>query len=200
MEDSVIPSLIQTRLAHPEYYTVSANIVNQPLISWLHWNLGAVHPFLPEVNDKSETILHHKNKSEIGWKTSTLPSWKGPNNFKALDWDPSDQGLHRWLPLRRKGAHILDNTPIEKTEYDAFGPGWTKWQIGAQEHYSFLENLEKNELHQYKFAIWDFQYKRMGIQFLALMGKDINIAKPIPGDDENHFSCEMTKKLGRRKF
>lgn len=199
MEDSVIPSIIQTKLAHPEYYVVSANVVNQPLLSWVHWNFGAVKAYLPEVDDNGEPILARRNKS-MNWRTSALPAWKGPDDFNALEWSPAEDGLHRWLPLRRKASHVLDKTPIEETEYNAYGRGWTKWQIGAQEHFSFLENLEKNELYQYKFGTWDFQYDRMGIQFVAMMGRDINIAKPIPSDDENHFSCEMTRKTGRREY
>ncbi|KAH7013222.1 hypothetical protein EDB80DRAFT_749022 [Ilyonectria destructans] len=192
MEDSVIPSIVQKKLDHPEYYIVSANIVNQPLLSWIHWNLDAVKPYLPEVGRLSPVV-----NSSIDWRPSELPYWKRPNQFNLDEWEPSEGGLHRWLPLNRKKDHILDGTPIKETEYNPYGRGWTQWKIGAQEHYSFLENLEKDELWQYKFGTWDFQYDRMGIQFVAMMGRDINIAKPIEADDENHFSCTMARKLGR---
>ncbi|KAH7129996.1 hypothetical protein B0J13DRAFT_588213 [Dactylonectria estremocensis] len=192
MEDSVIPSIIQKKVEHPEHYIVSANVVNQPLLSWVHWSLNAVKPYLPELNRTSPMI-----NSSMDWRPSQLPYWTEYQNFNLDEWEPSDHGLHRWLPLNRTKHNILDNTPIKQAEYNAFGRGWTQWKMGAQEHYSFLENLEKDELWQYKFDTWDFQFERMGIQFIAMMGHDINIAKPIEADDENHFSCTMTRQLGR---
>lgn len=146
--------------------------------------------------DKRKTVPEY---SKVDWRPSSLPDWRGRNDFTVKDWTAPEQHLHRWLPIRNKSDHILDITPIVNTEYDAFGEGWKQWHIGAQEHYSLLENIENNELWRYKFHTWDFQYRRMGIQLIAMMGKDINIAKPIPSDDEDHFSCTMPKKLGRRK-
>ncbi|RSL92558.1 hypothetical protein CEP52_013730 [Fusarium oligoseptatum] len=197
MEDSVIPSIIKKKMEHPEFYVVSANVVNQPLLSWVHWNLGAVRPYLPEVNNEGATkSFDIKDSMKYDWQVTNLPRWKGPIDFKLDEWDADDK-QHRWLPVKHQGDHILDNTPIEMTEYHPMGRGWTEWKIGAQEHYSFLENLEHNSLSQYKFDTWDFQYERMGIQFIAMLGKDINIAKPIESDDENHFSCTMPRQLGR---
>ena len=57
MEDSVIPSLVHTKLSKPELYVVSANVVNQPLLSWVHWNFGAVKPYLPEVDDNGKAAV-----------------------------------------------------------------------------------------------------------------------------------------------
>ncbi|KAF4976568.1 hypothetical protein FZEAL_6779 [Fusarium zealandicum] len=197
MEDSVIPSIIKKRVEHPEYYAVSANVVNQPLLSWVHWNLGAVKPYLPEVNRKGAIVSFDiTDWKKYDWHASTMPAWKGPNPFTLEEWEADDK-QHRWLPVKGSPDHILDMTPIEQTEYHPMGRGWTEWKIGAQEHYSFFENLENNRLSQYKFDTWDFQYERMGIQFIAIMGKDINIAKPIEADDENHFSCTMPRQLGR---
>ncbi|KAM5342788.1 hypothetical protein ACJ41O_013754 [Fusarium nematophilum] len=197
VEDSVIPSIIKKKIEHPEYYVVSANVVNQPLLSWVHWNLGAVKPYLPEVNRKGGvTSFSIGNSKKYDWHASTLPAWKGPSTFTLEEWE-ADERQHRWLPVKGSPDHILDMTPIESTEYHPMGRGWTEWKIGAQEHYSLFENLEKNHLSQYKFDTWDFQYERMGIQFIAMLGKDINIAKPIEADDENHFSCNMPRQLGR---
>lgn len=187
--------MVETVVTRPDLYIVSANIVNQPMISWMHWNLGAVKPYLPDL-DKRHTQPEY---TEVDWRPSSLPDWRGRSDFSVSDWTAPERGCHRWLPIRGKKNHILDITPIVKTEYDAFGEGWKSWHIGAQEHYSLIENIEKNELYRYKFNLWDFQYERMGIQLIGMMGKDINKAKPIPRDDEDHFSCVMTKKLGRRK-
>lgn len=206
MEDNTIPQLVHTLHNHPEYYIVSANVVNQPLISWLHYNLGAVKPYLPELTNDFPITLRKKTN----WRASSLPSWTGPASFRALNWTSPSKAAHRWLPLYKdpKNEDIkneeryqqLHRTPIAQTEYDAFGLGLSKWQIAAQQHYSFLEALEENDLNRYKFSVWDFQLRRMGIQFVAIMGEDINAAKPIDGDDEQHFAVTMPVRLNRREF
>src|SRR6201996_8323273 len=154
MEDSVIPSIVHTKHAHPEYYIVSANIMNQPSLSWVHYHLGAVRPYLPEL----ETPAPPKSVPEqlsIDWRASTLPDWSGPDDFEMdLEWK-SAYPKHRWLPLKPgTGNRTIDDTPIVQTGYDAFSKGLFHWQIAAQEHYSFFENLEKNELYRYKFHTW----------------------------------------------
>ncbi|KAF5025769.1 hypothetical protein F66182_2102 [Fusarium sp. NRRL 66182] len=198
MEDSVIPSIVKKKIEHPEYYIVSANVVNQPLLSWVHWNLGAIRPYLPEVDEFGRIISFEiTDPKQVDWHPSNMPPWNGPETFTLDSWEP-ENNQHRWLRLDNGDKdHILDSTPIEATEYSPMGRGWTEWKIGAQEHYSFFENLEKKRLSAYKFETWDFQYERMGIQFVAMLGRDINRAKPIEADDENHFSCNMPRLLGR---
>lgn len=166
------------------------------MISWIHWNLGAVRPYLPETNGEYPAP---EPGHQVDWRASALPSWHGPSDVNASFWSSPDNKKHRWLPVRGKSDHVLDKTPIMETQYDAFGTGLQRWQVAAQEHYSFFENLEARELWRYKFNVWDFQRLRMGIQFIAMMGHDINAAKPIHKDDEEHFSVTMPKKLGRGK-
>ncbi|KGQ12586.1 hypothetical protein BBAD15_g1665 [Beauveria bassiana D1-5] len=194
IDDDTILSMICTKLTHPEYYIVSANVVNQPMISWLHWNLGAVLPYLPDTTNPYPKL---KPGERVDWRASTLPNYEGHEELDMLEWKSPDQKKHRWLPIRNRTDHVLDGTPIVHTEYHAFGKGLGHWQIGAQQHYSFFENLENKQLHKYKFNIWDFQLKRLGIQFMVVLGKDINGAKPIGQDDEQHFSVTMPEKTGR---
>ncbi|POR37348.1 Uncharacterized protein TPAR_02439 [Tolypocladium paradoxum] len=194
IEDTAIPSIVQTKAARPDLYVVSANVVNQPLISWIHRNLEVIRPYLPEI-DKPYPEPEHGDR--VDWRSSLLPDWKGPADFEVETWSSAHNEKHRWLPVTGKLDHTIVKTPIEQTEYDPFGRGLSQWQVGAQEHYSLLENLENNELWRYKFHTWDFQYQRMGIQFIAMMGRDINLAKPIHWDDEGYFAVDMPKKLGR---
>lgn len=174
---------------------MSANVVNQPMISWMHWTLGAVLPYLPDTENEYPEV---QSGEFLDWRASKLPTYDGPEDMKdILKWQSPDDKMHRWLPLRNRKDHILDGTPIVKTEYDPFGRGLAHWQIAAQQHYSFFENLENNELEKYMYNIWDFQYKRVGIQFIAIMGSDINQAKPVSRDDEQHFGVTMPQKFGR---
>ncbi|KAH7323065.1 hypothetical protein B0I35DRAFT_350422 [Stachybotrys elegans] len=192
IEDSTIPALVQTKFARPDTYIVGANVINQAMFSWMHYNMGAVKSYLP---DPSQYMMPGPGL-DVDWRDSTLPAWEGPDDFDAFEWAPPE-GKHRWLPTRGRTHHVLDRTPIARTEYSPGGPGWEFWQIAAQEHYSFFDNLERGEMDRYRFHTWDFQYARMGIQFIIIMGRDINAAKPIDGDDEHHFSVTMPQRTGR---
>jgi hypothetical protein len=200
MEDTVIPTIVNTKITHPEYYVVSANIVNQPSLSWVHYHLGAVRPYLPELEPPAppNTV---PEKLSVDWRASLLPAWKGEEDFQMTpDWS-SAYPKHRWLPVQAESNRSIDDTPIVKTGYDAFSSGLFHWQIAAQEHYSFFENLEKNELYRYKFHTWNYNYTRMGIQFVALMGDDINMGKPMKEqDDEYYFTQVMPQGTKRRKL
>ncbi|KAF1981766.1 hypothetical protein K402DRAFT_398289 [Aulographum hederae CBS 113979] len=187
IEDSAIPTIAKLKYEHPEYFTVSANIMNQPSLSWVHQHLGAIRPYLPELQQPPETP-----KPASGWKASALPRWQGPDNFTVTDDFVAPYPHHRWLP-----SDSIDDTPIMTASYGAFSAALWHWTIAAQEHFSFFEHLEKNELWRYKFHHWDYFYQRMGIQFIAIMGQDINRAKPIDRDDEAYFSEVVPKKLKR---
>lgn len=167
-------------------------------MSWVHWSLGAVASYLPELTREFSFFF-----SSFDWRPSTLPSWSGSghDDFNSSRFVPTETERHRWLPLRGKDASLLANqTPIANAKYAARGPGWHSWHMAAQQHHSLLEHLENNDLWRYKFDMWDFQKKRMGIQLVAMTGRDINAAKPIPKDDEFHFGITMPRKLGRREL
>jgi hypothetical protein len=72
--------------------------------------------------------------------------------------------------------------------------------VGAQVHYSFLQNLENDELWRYKFDLWDYHHDRISINFICVWGDDIVANRPFTGnDDEKFLTILLTKKLGRRK-
>src|ERR1700761_2823756 len=56
-EDTTIPSIVRTRWEHPEYFLVSANIMNQPSLSWVHHHLGVVKPYFPEYPPEMQRAL-----------------------------------------------------------------------------------------------------------------------------------------------
>ncbi|KAF1812208.1 hypothetical protein P152DRAFT_397454 [Eremomyces bilateralis CBS 781.70] len=192
IEDSAIPSIVQTRLEHPEYYVVSANIINQPSLSWVHLHLGTIRPYMPELHSPPGVNLSALDPT---WRASDLPHWTGPDNFTLTDTFAPPFAGHRWLPCSE--GTTIDGMPASSTTYDAFSPTLFHWTIAAQLHYSFFEHLENNELWRYKFQMWDYKYRRMGIQFIAIMGRDINAGKPLHWDDEFYFSEEMPKRLKR---
>jgi hypothetical protein len=195
IEDGAVKSLVETRLNNPEPLLVSANVINHPLLTWVHYHLGALRPYLPELKQSQSP------SDSPSWRASELPDWDGPKDFKIepeIDFKAPYKG-HRWLPVRKERA-TTDHTPIEMTEYDPGGKTLKKWPVAAQEHYSFLEHLESDPgLKQYRFPLWDVLYARSSINMIAFMGNDILDNLPIPNDDEWFFTTQLSAKLGRRK-
>ncbi|MCJ1369199.1 hypothetical protein MMC20_000408 [Loxospora ochrophaea] len=189
-EDSAIRSIVRRKVENPELLLVSGNIVIQPAFSWVHHHFGAIHPYLPEITASGTDL---DGNITITWRTSELPFWMGPPDFDIENF-PAPRG-HRWLPL--PDGTVNDQTPIWASTYEAFGASLKNWAIGAQQHYSFLENLEKGELWRYKFDTWDFLYDRFSINLFAISGDDIVAMGPLPEDDEEFLTQIFAKKTGR---
>ncbi|KAI9741665.1 MAG: hypothetical protein M1834_000049 [Cirrosporium novae-zelandiae] len=197
--DDTIPRIVTTKLTNPEYHVVSANMINNPLLGWVHAKLGAIHPYFPEF-DPEVAPLKKDDSPSPDWHMSELPAWTGPENYTfSIDSEPLEQG-HRWLPVRSgRRAALLAKTPIAQIEYDTWGTGIEKWPIAAQEHYSFLANLEKGNLDVYKAGkIWIANYERTSINCIAVWGDDVLDTLPITGGiDEEWITKDIPKKLGK---
>jgi hypothetical protein len=137
------------------------------------------------------------------WRASELPSYEGtpegPPDFNKDGSTPAPYEGHRWLPLRLPADENYDinNSPVSTLTYDAFGPSLKNWAAAAQIHYSFLEHVEQGDLWRYKFDTWDYAYKRLSINFLALRGRDIMDVFPFEGDDEHYLTVARPSQLKR---
>jgi hypothetical protein len=93
-------------------------------------------------------------------------------------------------------------TPIKAAQLSWLGTGLGSWAIAAQQHYSFLENLEKDQLDLYWFGnkegIWNTQYEKMSLNFVGIWGRDV-AREPPSKDDEQALTVDIPKKLSRRK-
>ncbi|ETS85654.1 hypothetical protein PFICI_03679 [Pestalotiopsis fici W106-1] len=207
IDDDAVPRMIETLIKHPEAHDIAGNIINSPITSFMHYHQGAVRPFLPDLKAPEQL------SPPTDWRTSHLPFYDGPLSEK-YDWDPQnakpnahfsvgDKGgppyeNHRWLPLPDTSENIL-RTPISGASYDAFGMGWKSWAMGAQQHYSLLRNIEEKRLERYWFGdhqegIWDMQYTRYNLNFLAIWGS--SVAKALPGsDDEQDMTVTIPLRL-----
>ncbi|KAA8896000.1 hypothetical protein FN846DRAFT_966906 [Sphaerosporella brunnea] len=198
IHNDAIPSLIRYRFSNPEYFIVSANVINNPALSWVHERLGATSPFLPE---REALADFNPTQALTDWKISSLPFIKHSGNING-DIKPPNKP-HRWLPVdtRTRAPFDVNNdhTPMAKAEYNAWGPGWNDWRLAAQQHYSFFQNAELGErgLRNYWFERWDMNYDRLSINFIAIWGKDVADSFPIPRDDEAHLTQTVPKRLGR---
>ena len=127
MEDHTIPAIVKKLNDNPQYSLVSANVMNQPALSWVHYHLGVVKPYLPEMSPPYDFI---ENRTSIdSWRLSNTPNWKGNfTNFTeifTLESTPPFNG-HRWLRL--PDTTLVEHTPIgvlatDGPEYNAFSKG-----------------------------------------------------------------------------
>ncbi|KPI44199.1 uncharacterized protein AB675_6275 [Cyphellophora attinorum] len=192
--DDAVPRVVSLKLQHPEFLVTSANVINSPLMGWVHYHSGAMHPYLPEFDKWEPPLLDYGSK--ISWKYTDYPSWAGPEDY-FWDWDqdPPYHG-HRWLRLTRDGA--MRQTPASKIEYDTWGRGLKSWGIAAQEHYSFLENLLDNRLDKYKLnKAWITDYQRLSINFICVYADDVLDNLPMDTVDEEWLTVNLPKKLGK---
>ncbi|MCJ1287230.1 hypothetical protein MMC26_006578 [Xylographa opegraphella] len=208
IHEDAIPRLVQSRIAHPSAFDIAANIVNSPLTNWFHVRTGAVLPYLPEPSSP-----HNHTSQNSTWRASSLPFYSTPVD-PTYDFGDIRDGYplpsvgepggptysnHRWLPLPRSSQN-LQRTPIARAAYDAFGFAWGSWAIAAQQHYSLLSNIETNHIHKYHFGdsdgIWDMQYDRYNLNFIAIWGHDVRANLPIQ-DDEQELTSDVPKRRGR---
>ena len=224
IDDSAISRIVETKLQRPDSLIVSANIINSPALGWLHYHVGAVQAYLPELNPPDPGAL--STRENRLWRSSSLPTWEGPQNWKspnvtvfnAIFNNPQKLGgnasspipKHRWLPLLN--PLDISRTPISQSEYHAWGNNFKSWAICAQEHYSFLESLEAGRLDRYFMvhgfdstanSIWDMTGTRVSINFLAIWGEDaIKYMTLIETglSDETQLALHLPAILDRRKF
>jgi hypothetical protein len=226
IHEDTIPLIVHTLVTESKAALVSANVINSPEHNWIHYRSGAVHPYLPELEAPSNESL--STLENPIWKVSDLPSWIGPggwtsppvgdfsNALKDLLPLASDEEIvagllrHRWLPL--EDPLDISKTPIAQTSYNAFGPGWSSWAIAAQQHYSFLYNLEMGQLSSYYMnhgfgenssAIWDHTGDRLSINLLAVTGDMIldNIDHMAASEsDEMYLTVDLPSQVNKREW
>jgi len=214
IDDDAVPRIVHTLIEHPEAHAIGGNIINSAHASWIHYHNDAIYPYLPEPEPQSQ------QQEVTDWRASKLPKYPhnvhGHYDFSGADdkWDQGDRLIpvgslggppsvnHRWLPLT-PASQNLQMTPIRGVEYHEFGRGWRNWAIGAQQLYSHLENLEKDQLEKYWFGsgegVWNMHYQRLNVNFLAIWGSSIAMQLP-GGDDEYDLTVRIPEKFGRCEF
>lgn len=201
MADDTIPRLVTTKLEHPEYFLVSANVINSPLMGWVHYHMGALHPYFPEYEGvmnppQPASGAVNVTSARKSWRYTDYAQWEGPEDWSfGLDQEPPYYG-HQWLRL--KNNTDLHRTPITEIEYATWGTGLKSWAIVAQEHYSFLENLLDDQLEVYKFRrVWLTDYERLSVNLIALWADEVLDNLPMDSVDEEWLTTTLPKRLGK---
>lgn len=169
LEDHTIPSIVKMKLDNPSSLMVSANVVNEAAVAALHSHPGVALPYMPELNRPS------KSPSENDWRPSTLPHWEGPANFRVQKGFTPPFNGHRWLLPEDSD----DQDPIASSVYTDTGPTLQDWTVGAQQHYSFLNHLEADELSRYKFPLWVDPTEPISENFGCFWGRDAEALRSV---------------------
>lgn len=131
IEDNVIPTIVNTKLQHPDTSIISANVIHQPAVAEFHHRPGVVLPRLLDINYSSRDAK--PSPSERSWN----PFWPYWRNM-----------LNSWFPDKpRFPSHPTVSSSVSATKKYA-------WLLQAQQHNSFLHHLERGELQSYKFPLW----------------------------------------------
>ena len=201
MADDTIPRLVTTKISHPDYLIVSANIINSPLMGWIHYHMGALHPYFPEYNGVSDSPSSDNSglsspPARKSWKYTNYPFWEGPDDWVfELDQKPPYNG-HRWLRLEDDTE--IHRTPVSKIEYATWGTGLSSWAIAAQEHYSLLENLLQHRLDRYKSKrVWLADYERLSINLIIFWADEVLDNLPMDTVDEEWLTKVLPQRLGK---
>ncbi|PLB50538.1 hypothetical protein P170DRAFT_435734 [Aspergillus steynii IBT 23096] len=175
LEDHTIPTVVKTKLDHPDSIVVSANVINAAALQALHSHPGLALPYLPELLPEASKMPSRPTLPQ-DWRTSKLPQWDGPANFSVLKGFSPPSENHRWLLSSDNGA---DRTPIGTSVYTDQGPGLDHWTVHAQQHYSFLHHLEAGDLYRYKFPIWKNPNEAISQSFLCFRGEEYDLFRPF---------------------
>jgi len=149
-----VPQLVHTRLNVPHPFAIGANLVNAPITTVQHYHFGAIHPFMPETNEKPSF------PAAITWRPSSKPDYPDSidkHPIRNVVKMPVPYQGHTWLKTNGSNFDLL-KTPVgifdqseDRTEL-AFSKAWESWGIAAQQQYSFLHNLEQNRVDRYFFG------------------------------------------------
>ncbi|KAJ3543051.1 hypothetical protein NM208_g3778 [Fusarium decemcellulare] len=196
IDDDAIPNMVTRKIRNPETFVVSGNIINNPPLGFMHYRMGALHPYFPE----PEEPTYVTNGTEY-WKPSQHGFWDGPSNFTwDIEREPPKYKNHRWL--RVEDERMMYQTPVAKLKYEVWENSYKAWSIATQMHYSLLENIENDSLDLYKFdKPWTMYGDRIRINFMCVYADDILDSDiehwPKNRGDEDMIVLDLPKKLRR---
>ena len=136
----------------------------------------------------------------ITWEFPPKPEGEHDKPFKVGMPGGPPNGNHRWLPMNNTSENLMLTPIAAGRDYNPFGRGWTEWTMAAQQHYSLLEHMERDDFGKYwagnQNGLWNMQYTRYNLNFLAIWGKSVKMMEVGP-DDEEALTVTIPKALKR---
>lgn len=155
IEDNVIPTIVNTKLQHPEMGIVSANVVHQPAVAEFHRRPGVVISHLTDLKS-----MHGDSKS----------------SKHQQDWPILSTKWREWVSHEHSRSATKKAQKHDPTTMKTASVGATEkytWLSQAQQHNSFLHHLEHGELQTYKFPMWKNPAGKISGAFICGTGADI---------------------------
>lgn len=205
--DDTIPRLVTRKMQEPNLLGVSANLINNPLMSKVHYDHGAYYPYLPTyVGDelhaeyKSQGKRDSQSNRTVSWRHTHHPAWVGPDDVKLNQDEPTTGLSPTWL--RMSDSQDILRTPVSNVTYDTWGPGCQSWSVAAQSHLSLFENLLNDNTQVYYqnlTDIWYTDYRRLSINFIAINSNEILSYLPVDKGyvDEEWLTVVLPKRIGK---
>jgi hypothetical protein len=104
--NDTIPRIVTLKMENIQYLLTSANIINSPLMGWVQYHMGAMHPYLPELEAPASetiqqsswryTVISPENVAEVA------PAIVLATSFEILN------GLELGISCISRGAEMLD--------------------------------------------------------------------------------------------
>ncbi|PWI64411.1 hypothetical protein PCL_10479 [Purpureocillium lilacinum] len=116
MADDAIPRLVAQKLARPQDLVVSANIINNPPLGFMHYHMGALHPYFPDTGNPVDPP--HKNHRWLRVKDGNMMSQTPAAELKYEVWGPSYES---WAIAAQMHYSLLEN--IEDNKLDTYKIG-----------------------------------------------------------------------------
>ncbi|KAI1319589.1 hypothetical protein F5Y16DRAFT_390786 [Xylariaceae sp. FL0255] len=228
-----IPQLVHTRLAVPHAFGVSAQLINSPITGMEQFHHNAIYPFVPDPHPQPG------RSAAAGWRMSQMDKFP-KDKLEEFKQQTKDEVMYPKAPYRGHPFLLLsddnyDNLKTSMGKYDqdpggefiAFSPVWKSWTMAAQQQYSLLYNLERNQVSRYFYGtpatyptnakgpnstatvhlqgdslpggeqVFDTQFRRYNLNFVAVWGADIKEHLPIQDDDEDAITKLIPQKTGR---
>ncbi|KAK5076419.1 hypothetical protein LTR64_006101 [Lithohypha guttulata] len=205
LADDAIPRMVSRKFNQDDYLVVSASVINSPLMSKVHLDAGAYHPYLPaHATSTPKKVLARLTKGKASgrtsWQYNQYPIWEGPSNYTLHDDDSSNSSFPVWLRLPEEN---LNKTPAQGIEYNSWGSSWSSWRIAAQSHLSLLENLYHGNTSLYfsnlDEEVWFTQPDRLSVNVIAIFSNDILDNMPDDAfDDEEWLTVTLPGQQGKR--
>ncbi|KAL2807628.1 hypothetical protein BJX63DRAFT_66488 [Aspergillus granulosus] len=146
LEEHTIPTMVKTKLEHPDSLIVSANVVNEGPLEKLH-----SHPSITR-----SSVFDQRSRGTPVAPEAQIESSSSLNGDR----------------LSPSGEDEFERTPIGKSISSKDGPGFGDWTVKAQQHYSFLYHVKLGNLYGYKFPMWTNPTGPISTYFFCFMGHD----------------------------
>ncbi|CRG92682.1 Mediator of RNA polymerase II transcription subunit 23 [Talaromyces islandicus] len=89
--DDAIERVVLAKIQHPKAFAISANVINNPPLGFIHYHMGAIHPYFPEIPGGFDvaTLVKSADYKRDGDNDMV----NGNNDSADLSERPSDQAI-----------------------------------------------------------------------------------------------------------